>query len=102
MGYYYYPSDQKQTPESFNKLKKYIIFPNVSVGNSIPDCENGSKVGGVLNYGAENAPVSPNTRFQLLYVDDEGHVSTHFPAGYTIGYFIVSKLVTNSKNMLQE
>ena len=102
LGYYYYPSDQKQTPESFNKLKKYIIFPNVSVGNSIPYCENGSKVGGVLNYGAENAPVSPNTRCQLLYVDDEGHVSTHFPAGYTIGYFIVSKLVTNSKKMLQE
>ena len=102
LGYYYYPSDQKQTPESFNKLKKYIIFPNVSVGNSIPYCENGSKVGGVLNYGAENAPVSPNTRCQLLYVDDEGHVSTHFPAGYTIGYFIVSKLVTNSKNMLPD
>ena len=33
------------------------------------------------------------SKIQLLYQDENGNVSTKFPAGYTIGYFIDRKSV---------
>ena len=46
--------------------------------------------GGATNYGSRNAPLETNRKVQLLFQDDQGNLSTKFPAGYTIGYFIIA------------
>ena len=83
VGYYYYFGD---APASPSEVKKYVIFPNASISGNAPYGATGFNS---ANYGAANAPISLNTKVNLLYVDDEGNVSSRFPAGITIGYFII-------------
>ena len=83
LGYYYYEAGKQ--PAKASSVKKFIIFPNASVTGNAP-----FGVQGYQYFDADKAPVSANTKVQLLYVDDDGNVSTHFPAGITIGYFIIS------------
>lgn len=78
IGYYYYKTDNVPTDPS--KIKKYVIVPNASIAYDDP--YNGN------NY--LNAPIKKNTKIELLYEDEKGNVTTKFPAGYTIGYFIIS------------
>jgi hypothetical protein len=92
LGYYYYKTGEAPaTAADALKLKHYIILPNMSLPGDMP-FTNGSIGGNPYNYGIENAPAYVNMRVQLLYEDEEtGEVSTHFPPGYTIGYFLIAK-----------
>lgn len=67
-GYYYYKSSTTLTPNSFYNIMKYVIFPNVD-GD------------GIIKVGDTS---------QLKYIDDQGNVLDKFPAGYTIGWFVIS------------
>lgn len=67
-GYYYYKASTTLTPKGFFNIKKYVVFPNVDVNGII-------KVGDTA---------------QLKYIDDQGNVLDKFPAGYTIGWFVIS------------
>lgn len=98
IGYYYYPSDK--VPTSANDVKRYIIFPNASVTGNVPYMKDkaGTTNGGPYDFGKSNAPVSTNRKIQLLYVDGNNNVSTDFPAGYTIGYFIMPKEYQSGNN----
>lgn len=100
IGYYYYPSDK--VPSSAKDVKKYILFPNASIAGNVPymNFYEGNSYGSYhYDFGKGNAPVSTNRKIQLLYVDDKENVSTKFPPGYTIGYFIMPKeYKTNNNN----
>lgn len=89
-GYYIYKTDNPpKSREEAKKLKKFIVFPNTSIAGSVPF--ESSKPSKKTRYPITDAPCAPNTKVQLLYVDDEGNISKHFPTGYSIGYFVVSK-----------
>lgn len=97
IGYYYYPSDK--TPTSANEVKRYILFPNTSITGNVPYIQKkaGSQ-GSYYDFGKNNAPLTINQKIQLLYVNEAGEVSTLFPAGYTIGYFIMPKEYQSTNN----
>lgn len=88
IGYYYYKTDE--APSNPNDLKKFIILPNTSIAYQAP---YGVKANFIID--ADKAPASVNTHVQLVYMDEEGNLSTHFPPGYTIGYFIVPAAMGN-------
>jgi LruC domain-containing protein len=87
LGYYYYKTGE--TPSSPDQLKKFVILPNASIDGNVPYVD--TPVGKSKAYGYGNAPVTPNTRIQLLFEDANGQLTTKFPAGYTIGYFMIQK-----------
>ncbi len=96
LGYYYYKTGE--APASRNdalaQLKHYIVLPNSSLPADAPYL--GSTIGkngtNYYNYGEENAPAWANERVQLLFEDPAtGEISTKFPPGYTIGFFLFSK-----------
>ncbi len=86
LGYYYYKTG---TTPNLTSIKKYIIIPNASVSGNDP-YTGGNK---------DNAPITKNTRVQLLFEDGNGEVSTKFPGGYTVGYFLISNSFYDSKNL---
>lgn len=89
VGYYYYKTDE--CPATPDGVKKIVIFPNASIAGNVPYLNWGDKVpGGATNYGSKNAPLETNRKVQLLFQDEQGKLSTKFPAGYTIGYFIIA------------
>lgn len=95
LGYYYYKTGEAPASRdaATKNLKHYMILPNSSLAGDPPYL--GDHVGsqnGYYNYGQENAPAWANERIQLLFEDPEtGEVTTNFPPGYTIGFFLVSK-----------
>lgn len=66
-GYYYYKTSEGMNPNSFYGMKKYIIFPNT-----------------------EKPFFSTGTTVKLVYFDEAGKPQTRFPAGYTVGWFLIS------------
>lgn len=89
VGYYYYKIGE--CPAAPDQVKKIVIFPNASIKGNVPYLNWYDKVpGGATNYGSRNAPLETNRKVQLLFQDDQGNLSTKFPAGYTIGYFIIA------------
>lgn len=72
-GYYYYPTGQTITPESFYKMKKYLVFPNSSGGDE-----------------QSTMTLKTGQTAKLLYFDKDGNQSEIFPEGYTIGWFLIS------------
>lgn len=84
LGYYFYPSNE--VPKSPKDLKKYIIFPNVSVKGSVPFVGVGN--GG--RYEPGHAPLEGNSQITLKYFDKNNKASDEFPPGYTIGWFLIS------------
>lgn len=98
IGYYYYPNDT--APASADKVKKYILFPNTSIRGNAPYMkDDDGKNGSYYDFGEKNAPLTKNQKIQLLYVDDKtNEVSADFPAGYTIGYFIMPKEYQTGNN----
>ncbi len=106
LGYYYYKTGEAPATraEAMEQLKHYVILPNVSLPGDAPYLTDfvGRYKGPeswhhYYNYGEANAPAWPNERIQLLFEDPEtGEVSTHFPPGYTIGFFLFDK--THSDN----
>lgn len=95
IGYYYYPSDK--VPTSAAEVKKYILFPNASIAGNVPYAKNKETSGSPYDFGKKNAPLTTNRKIQLLYEDENG-VSTKFPSGYTIGYFIMPKDFKSTNN----
>ena len=85
IGYYFYPSDN--VPSSPDGLKKYIIMPNASLAGNGPFGQVGFNN---TDWGSGNAPASANQKFQLLYEDADGNMTQYFPAGTTIGYFVIA------------
>lgn len=83
LGYYYYKTGE--APTNPKSMKKFVIIPNAS----IPDNQPYTDWRFLSSYNPKNAPMSINTKFQLLYEDENGKLSTKFPAGYTIGYFLI-------------
>lgn len=67
-GYYYYKNENPIVASNFYAAKKYIIFPHTSNN-------------GVLKSG---------TTVKLTYFDENGNALDKFPAGYTIGWFLIS------------
>lgn len=84
IGYYYYKTNE--IPNSPDKVDKFIIIPNASIAGDDPYT---GWSGSGNKYSRYDAPIQKNTKIQLLYQDENGNVSTKFPAGYTIGYFII-------------
>lgn len=70
-GYYYYRTGETIDPAKFYKMKKYLVFPNASIGE-----------GAITLKAGQTA--------KLLYFDESGNPSETFPEGYTIGWFLVS------------
>lgn len=95
IGYYYYPTDSKPTPEGIKKLKKYIIFPNVSMPGGTPFNKSSNRDDG---YYPKNAPLSVGDQVALKYFDEDGKASDDFPAGYTIGWFLMPNAYDPSEN----
>lgn len=93
IGYYYYKTDE--APASPDAVDKYIIVPNASFKGDHPYADYWNRWN--VEYYA-NAPLSAyaengakNLRTQLLFKDPvTGEMKKEFPAGYTIGYFIIS------------
>lgn len=85
VGYYYYKTDE--CPLTPDGVKKIVIFPNASVSGNAP---YGAKGFNGEDYKSKNAPLETNQKIQLLFQDEQGNLSTRFPAGYTIGYFIIA------------
>lgn len=98
IGYYFYPSNN--VPASPDQVKKYIILPNASVSGNAPY----GVYGFVADWGSYNAPASTNKRVQLLYEDSYGRMTPYFPAGTTIGYFILSNAwnVNGGSTLIEE
>lgn len=93
LGYYFYPSDKK--PESPARLNKYIIFPNASTAGSVPFNDGGSY------YDSEYAPLQNGNQVTLKYINEKtGEVSDNFPAGYTIGWFLISDAFISKKGQV--
>jgi len=98
VGYYYYPSDQ--TPSSPGLVKRVVMLPNVSTSGNVPflmqDYENEKFCSPQANtseqwlYKRIDAPVKMGNRIKLLFEREDGTVTDRFPAGYTIGYFLIS------------
>lgn len=85
-GYYFYRTDDMGNANVHSGVKKYIIFPNVALttgdGWGEPVLRCGDKV-------------------HLLYFDDKGNSSTTFPAGYTVGFFILPNAYDFSNNEIK-
>lgn len=99
IGYYYYPKDK--VPASADDVKKFIIFPNVSTANNVPFmmpsdqeekkyCSPASNTKEQCLYWISNAPLQLGDKVKLLFQNEDGTISDKFPAGYTIGYFLIS------------
>lgn len=88
VGYYTY--EHGTTPD-VDKLKKYVILPNVSIANHPPF----GLATGTLQFPSEKAPAFTNIRIQLLYEDAQGNVSKYFPPGTDIGFFTLANGFTN-------
>jgi LruC domain-containing protein len=72
-GYYYY---EGTTAPDVKDLNKYVVFPNVSINKDTP-------------YNGKADILHVGEKMQLLFRDKDGTTSTTFPAGYTIGWFVL-------------
>lgn len=98
IGYYYYPSDQ--VPSSPEQVKRIVMLPNASTAGNVPflmqDWENEKYCAPAANtseqwlYKKIDAPVRLGNKVKLLFEREDGTVTDRFPAGYTIGYFLIS------------
>lgn len=91
VGYYYYKIGEVPTPD---QVEKFIIVPNVSiVGN------NSQQSGSANPVLAGQQGMEVNKKIQLLFRDPEtGKLTSKFPGGYTIGYFMIPDGYRNQTN----
>lgn len=79
IGYYYYDTNNPPTKlEEFLNLPKYVVLPNCSMYNNSEDY-----VGGYY------PPMKPGMQVKLKYYGKDGQASDIFPAGITVGWFIM-------------
>ena len=88
VGYYYYPTDQ--VPSSPNQVEKFLIIPNASI--------SGNHANSFGKDPGNDAPMHTNTKVQLLFRDSNGKLTSKFPPGYTIGYFLIADAYSNATN----
>lgn len=89
IGYYYYKSDN--VPSSASGVKKFIFVPNASKPDHVPFGDSSGTGYGLPYFSNGNdAPMALNTHIQLLFEREDGTLTTDFPAGYTIGFFVMS------------
>jgi LruC domain-containing protein len=95
-GYYYYKTGEDPSKgvttsaaavQAKKDMKKFIVFPNASIPGNFPFSGVGNSSNGVNDVAAVNAPLTTNTRVQLLYQKEDGTFTDIFPPGYTIGFF---------------
>ena len=89
LGYYYYPTANEGSVNA-NSVTKNIIFADVSKPNHEPFAkgETGHKDANNVGTPAQ-APIQEFETVKLLYTDANGYTSTTFPAGTTIGFFMM-------------
>lgn len=79
IGYYYYDTDNPPTAlEAFLDLPKYVVFPNCSMYKYTEDY-----------IGDYFPPLQPGMQVKLKYYGPDGQASDIFPAGLTVGWFIM-------------
>ncbi len=95
-GYYYYKTDSLSAPKNVQEgmlMDKYIIFPNASLKDNpftLGTVADQTTTTGRYAY-KQYGPINSGDRVKLLFKDPEtGEVSTWFPAGYTVGFFLVA------------
>ena len=91
MGYYYYPTGNP--PTNPNDVEKFLIIPNASIAGGMSYMYAGS-----AKDPGSDAPMTTNTKIQLLFRNADGTLTSKFPAGYTIGYFLIPDAYRNSTN----
>ena len=85
LGYYYYKTDSE--PTNADELEKFVIVPNASMKYDRPYDTSGMAWKAPFSQYSESAK---NKRIQLLFKDPAtGQMTEDFPAGYTIGYFVI-------------
>lgn len=83
IGYYYYDTQNPpKTKEEFEKLPKYIAFPNCSMLN------DGEEESGII--GSYVPPLVPGYRMKMVYYDKNGQQAYTFPKGITVGWFLIA------------
>ncbi len=89
-GYYYYKTGEAPTTVADGmKVDKFIIFPNASMTDQQPFDGTKDKEYSVRTIATNYAPIKSGDRIKLLFKDEDGNVSTWFPAGYTVGFFLI-------------
>ncbi|MBQ0056290.1 MAG: hypothetical protein KBT20_01425 [Bacteroidales bacterium] len=89
LGYYYYPTANEGSVNS-NSVTKNIIFADVSKPNHEPFAKGVAGHKDVNNVGTPaQAPIQEFETVKLLYTDENGYTSTKFPAGTTIGFWMM-------------
>lgn len=86
IGYYHYPTASEGSVNS-NSVTKNIIFADVSKPGHEPFRTGGAAANNVGTN--EDAPIQEFETVKLLYTDAEGYTSTTFPAGTTIGFWMM-------------
>lgn len=86
IGYYHYPSASEGSVNS-NSVTKNIIFADVSKPGHEPFRTGGAAANNVGTN--EDAPIQEFETVKLLYTDADGYTSTNFPAGTTIGFWMM-------------
>lgn len=84
VGYYFF--NRNNPPAKAADIdKKFIILPNASKAEHQPFGLKGNEY-----YQGDYAPTAINQRVQLLYVDEKGKASKHFPPNTEIGFFLIA------------
>ncbi len=93
-GYYYYKTGEAPTSVQEGMLiDKYIIFPNASLKDNPFTLSTVEAQTTVTSRNAyrQYGPIDSGDRVKLLFRDpDTGEISTYFPAGYTVGFFLIA------------
>lgn len=78
IGYYYYETGHApKTLQEFLDLPKYVALPNCSMYN------------GNFEYPGYTPPLKSGMQVRLKYFGQDGQPSDKFPAGITVGWFIM-------------
>ncbi len=95
-GYYYYKTGEDPSAgvitssaavQTKRDMKKFIVFPNASIPGNFPFSGVGNSSNGVNDVASTHAPLTVNTRVQLLFQQEDGTFTDIFPPGYAIGFF---------------
>lgn len=86
LGYYYYPTANEGSVTS-SSVTKTIVFADVSKPGHEPFRTSGQDKNNVGK--DEDAPIQEFETVKLVYTDENGYSSTTFPAGTTIGFWMM-------------
>lgn len=90
LGYYHYSGE---APSSGNDVQKNIVYPNLSKPGHEPFNTDGQPKNNIGKN--EDAPLTEYETVKLMYIKDDGTAETTFPAGTTIGFFMMINVQAN-------